>query len=123
MQLYTYVINCIYIMTATDFFKCLSDDSRLCLALLIQSTGEACVCDLMAALEIDQPKTSRHLSDLRRCGVLESQRRGKWVYYQLHPKLPLWAHDVLKTTLEANYGVHQGALSKLRSLQGNDATC
>ena len=39
-----------------QFFKCLSDDTRLHATLLIYLENELCVCELMDALDISQPK-------------------------------------------------------------------
>lgn len=89
-------------MEAVTLFKCLSDISRLKLLLLIDHVGEACVCDLVSAMSLDQPRTSRHLRDLRQCGLVQDQRRGKWVYYRVHPDLPAWAMTVIRTTAEAH---------------------
>ena len=84
-------------MTPLDLFKCLSEDTRLKSSLLISANGELCVCDLTSVLNLSQPKVSRHLAELRKCGILQDQRRGKWVYYKLHPDLPDWAKTILQT--------------------------
>jgi ArsR family transcriptional regulator len=89
-------------LTPTTLFKCLADETRARMTLLIARQGELCVCELTAALEESQPKISRHLAQLRSCGVLEDRRQGQWVYYRLHPHLPDWVHEVLNTTLAAN---------------------
>lgn len=89
-------------LTPTTVFKCLADETRARMTLLIAREGELCVCELTAALEESQPKISRHLALLRSSGVLEDRRQGQWVYYRLHPHLPDWAHDMLQTILVAN---------------------
>lgn len=89
-------------LTPTTVFKCLADETRARMTLLIAREGELCVCELTAALEESQPKISRHLALLRSSGVLEDRRQGQWVYYRLHPHLPDWVHDMLKTILAAN---------------------
>jgi ArsR family transcriptional regulator len=81
------------------FYKCLSEETRLKSLLLITLKNELCVCDLIQALKLSQPKISRHLADLRKCEILIDERRGKWVYYKLHPALPDWAKQVLSTTV------------------------
>jgi ArsR family transcriptional regulator len=48
-------------MLPLELFKALSDITRLQCILLIQQEQELCVCELMAALELSQPKVSRHL--------------------------------------------------------------
>jgi ArsR family transcriptional regulator len=63
---------------------------------------ELCVHELTCALEESQPKVSRHLAQLRTCDLLADRRQGQWVYYRLHPELPAWVREILKTTLEAN---------------------
>lgn len=104
-------------MNPCTFFKCLADDTRLKSLLLIAAVNEACVCDLMLALELDQPKTSRHLAQLRKCGILVDERRGKWVYYKLHPSLPQWARAVIVNTGEQNKEYFDTALQKLIAAQ------
>jgi ArsR family transcriptional regulator len=85
-------------MLPIDFYKCLSEDTRLKCLLLITLNDELCVCDLTSALNLSQPKVSRHLAQLRNCSILTDQRRGKWVFYSLNKLLPEWAVEVLQTT-------------------------
>ena len=89
-------------MEPTTFYKCLADETRLKSLLLIQQQGELCVCELTCALDLSQPKISRHLAQLRKCSVLLDRREGQWVYYRINPDLPSWAREVLKLTAEGN---------------------
>lgn len=91
-------------------FKCLADDTRLMLMLLIHQQGELCVCELTGALELSQPKVSRHLAHLRRCGLLGDRRTGQWVHYSLPGDLPDW----VLTTLSA---AAEGERSRLERLE------
>ena len=59
--------------------------------MLIQSEGEACVCELTYALGESQPKISRHLALLRDSEILVARREGTWMHYRLAPGLPGWA--------------------------------
>jgi len=79
-----------------QFFQLLSDDTRLRSLLLMQQEGELCVCELVHALGVIQPKVSRHLAALRDCGVVKDRRSGQWIYYQISPDLPTWAHHVIE---------------------------
>jgi ArsR family transcriptional regulator len=81
-----------------QFFQLLSDETRLRCLFLLQQEGELCVCELVYALDVVQPKISRHLAALRDAGVVTDRRQGQWIYYQLNPDLPSWARQVLKTT-------------------------
>ncbi|KUI97709.1 putative transcriptional regulator [Vibrio sp. MEBiC08052] len=77
----------------------------------------------MAALELDQPKVSRHLAELRKCNILRDERRGKWVYYQLHEQLPDWAKEVVRQTAESNHSYFAEALSKLKAAKQQVSSC
>jgi ArsR family transcriptional regulator len=68
--------------------KALSDPMRLRLLSVVASHagGEACVCDLSAGIELSQPTISHHLKVLRTAGLLDSERRGSWVYYRVVPE-------------------------------------
>lgn len=89
-------------MDPLAFYKCLADDTRLKCVLLIYQEQELCVCELTEALQASQPKVSRHLAQLRECGLLQDRRQGQWIYYQLSPSLPAWAQTVIETTAEDN---------------------
>jgi ArsR family transcriptional regulator len=89
-------------LTPSLVFKSLADETRARATLLITREGELCVCELMCALDDSQPKISRHLAQLRACGLLLDRRQGQWVYYRLNPQLPAWVHEMLKLTLDAN---------------------
>ena len=89
-------------MNPVQFYKCLSDETRLRCLLLIQQEEELCVCELTDALKEIQPKVSRHLAQLRRCGLLVDRRQGQWVFYRINPDLPDWTKAVLATTAKAN---------------------
>ena len=113
-------------LTPATVFKCLSDETRARLMLIITRETELCVCDLTSALAESQPKISRHLAQLRGCGLLADRRQGQWVYYRLHPNLPDWVIEVLQTTLASNrHWLSQDfkRLDELRSSAGKDAAC
>lgn len=104
-------------MNPCTFFKCLADDTRLKSLFLIAKAEEACVCDLMTALQLDQPKISRHLAQLRKCGIVLDERRGKWVYYKLHPDLPQWARDIILNAAFHNPDYFASALQQMTAAQ------
>jgi len=68
-------------------FKALGDPIRLRLLSMIaaQRGGEICVCDLTDAFTVTGPTISHHLKVLREAGLIDSQRRGTWVYYWIVP--------------------------------------
>jgi ArsR family transcriptional regulator len=80
---------------ATMIFAALADPIRLRALALIAGNGELCVCELVAALELPQPKVSRHLAVLRDAGILRDRRDAQWVLYALSPDLPEWVRTVV----------------------------
>ena len=107
-------------MSPSQFFKCLSDETRLRCVALLQKQGKLCVCELTAALDLSQPKISRHLALLRQCGLLLDSREGQWVYYQINPMLPDWAFPILANALTAAEltAQFQNDLERLHNLEG-----
>ncbi|MFF4989712.1 ArsR/SmtB family transcription factor [Streptosporangium saharense] len=67
--------------------KAVADPVRLRLLSMIGSHpgGEACVCDLTTAFDLTAPTISHHLKVLRTAGLIDSERRGTWVYYWIVP--------------------------------------
>ena len=63
-------------------FKALADGTRLRL-LNLMGADEVCVCFFVEVLGVSQPKISRHLAYLRRAGVVEARREGKWMHYRV----------------------------------------
>jgi len=102
-------------------FKALGDELRLAATLLIYRHGELCVCELMAAFEAPQPKVSRHLASLRDAGLLETERRGQWVYYYVHPHLPDWVVRVLEETARNNAALIGQPLARLQAMADRPA--
>ncbi len=62
--------------------KALADPVRLRLFTEIAvKPDETCVCDL-PDVGVTQPTVSHHLRKLREAGLIDSERRGTWVYYR-----------------------------------------
>ena len=103
-------------LTPVILFKCLAEETRLRITLLLASEGELCVCELMAALEESQPKVSRHLALLRTQGVLADRRQGQWVYYRLNPALSNWVIHMLEQVLNSDSAWLEPNLVRLRQM-------
>lgn len=102
------------------FFLALADKTRLRILNLMRN-GEVSVNHFTTALNVSQPKVSRHLAYLRHAGLVETRRDGKWIYYGI--KTPEQANDgkVLDEILEWLSTQPQMA-EDYRLLWGNDAT-
>lgn len=82
-------------MTPQTLLAQLADNTRLRAVLLLHAEGELCVCELVWALDLAQPKISRHLASLRQAGLAIDRREGKLVFYRLTPDLPAWVDATL----------------------------
>ena len=67
-------------------FSALADPVRLRALSIIAASpeGEVCVCDFVGPLGKSQPTVSHHLRVLSEAGLVQSDRRGKWVWYSLN---------------------------------------
>lgn len=67
--------------------KALAEPLRLRILSFIATDprGESCVCDLLALSDVSQPTVSHHLKVMKDAGLLESERRGTWVWYRIVP--------------------------------------
>lgn len=67
------------------FFRALGDPTRIRLlqTLLAAPTGECSVSELVAAVAAPQSRVSTHLGCLRWCGLVQTRRKGKQVYYRI----------------------------------------
>jgi len=63
-------------------FKALSDETRLRILKLLEN-GELCVCDIVAAFNMVQPKISFHLGVLKEAGLIKDRKQGKWIHYRI----------------------------------------
>lgn len=80
--------------------KALADPVRIKLMsiLLTASDGAVCTCDLASGVGLAESTVSHHLGQLRKAGMVESERRGMNVYHR--PRND--ALDALRVVLDPN---------------------
>lgn len=83
-------------------FKAVGHPVRLqILELLSRQPSPMCVCHIESRFTLSQPTISHHLRLLRKAGLVNSERRGTWIYYSaakagigpLHAFLSSIIHD------------------------------
>lgn len=52
-------------------------------ALGLLSHGELCLCDLTEALGLSSSTVSNHMAILKRAGLVETRKDGRWMYFRL----------------------------------------
>ncbi len=65
-----------------NILKAMSEETRLRILKLLEN-GELCVCDIVAALGMIQPKVSFHLAVLKEAGFIKDRKQGKWTHYSI----------------------------------------
>ncbi|MGE4194541.1 MAG: ArsR/SmtB family transcription factor [Pseudodesulfovibrio sp.] len=65
------------------------------------SRGERCVCDLRDLVGADLSTVSKHLSVLKRAGIVEDERRGKQIYYRLRVPCVINFFHCIESVIEA----------------------
>lgn len=77
-----------------EVFRALSDPTRVKILSLLKARGRSCcdliarhepglcACDIEKAVRLSQAAVSHHMGLLRRAGLVETEKRGRWMYYR-----------------------------------------
>jgi ArsR family transcriptional regulator len=68
-----------------QIFGALSDPVRLRMLSLIASQDEVCSCALEGPLGKSQPTISHHTRILSDAGLIEGEKRGRWMWWHVVP--------------------------------------
>jgi ArsR family transcriptional regulator len=75
-------------------FKALGDPTRLKILDLLRARGKSCcdlvareerglcACDIERAIGLSQAAVSHHMDLLRRAGLVDAEKRGRWMFYR-----------------------------------------
>jgi ArsR family transcriptional regulator len=103
------------------YFRALADETRWRVVRLVMDRA-LCVCELADILGMPQSSVSSHVQVIRKAGLLESERRGKWTYFRIHSKhTPLLRRilDGFPTSAE-----HKGDLKRAKArLADRESSC
>ena len=88
-------------MRLVEVLKALGEPMRLRIMNLL-AVDMLCVCDLETVLNLTQSNASRHLSTLRRAGLIINEKKAQWVYSKLDPEI-LAAHPFLRELLDQEF--------------------
>jgi ArsR family transcriptional regulator, arsenate/arsenite/antimonite-responsive transcriptional repressor len=86
-----------------------------------------CVCELEEALRLPQSTLSSHLTILRKAGLLEVERQGKWAFYHIAAAMrPLLEHNrhwfQEELAKDKNFAVDAARIAKRVAMRGS-TTC
>ncbi|HXP95791.1 MAG TPA: metalloregulator ArsR/SmtB family transcription factor [Telmatospirillum sp.] len=104
----------------TQLLTALADPIRLRSVALMARQGELCVCETCYALEIAQPKASKHLATLRDAGLVKVRRDAQWTFYALADDLPDWGRVLVDAAIQGLIDdvVHIADQDRLKRMPG-----
>jgi ArsR family transcriptional regulator len=100
-----------------EIVKALAHPLRLEIIDLLKSGKERCVCELVEALEGDQPTVSKHLSLLKSVGLVTSRKDGTKVLYQLRTPCIVNFLECIDRVLLNDLEIKQQELASIASCQ------
>jgi DNA-binding transcriptional ArsR family regulator len=103
------------VATTTDVFNAIAEPRRRKIIDLLTDGREWAVGDVVARVKIAQPSVSKHLSVLRKVGVVTVAKSGQRRLYRLHAAQLKPVHDWVKTY--ERYWTHQLGRIKERAEQ------
>ncbi|MGF1752966.1 metalloregulator ArsR/SmtB family transcription factor [Vibrio makurazakiensis] len=112
-------------MLPHQFFKLLSDETRVRCVMLIVRQECLSVGELTQALQESQPKISRHLAQLRSAGIVTDVRQGQWVFYRLSDGLPGWMNKLIEDLVASNClkTEYQADMVRLQEMSNRPVCC
>lgn len=67
--------------TRLKILELLKAKGRSCCDLIARDEKGLCACDIEQAVGLSQAAVSHHMGLLRRAGLVNAEKRGRWVYY------------------------------------------
>lgn len=67
-------------------FEGLANDTRVAIINLLQERGKLSVSEIVRNFKLRQPTITHHLHYLEKADLLASEKKGRQVFYFLHPK-------------------------------------
>ncbi len=93
--------NEIHVLQA-DICKAIAHPTRIQILYLLRD-GERCVCEIYPTLAIEQPNVSRHLSILKKEGILSSRKQGLKVIYKVNDERIFQLLDLITDILKQQW--------------------
>jgi len=67
--------------TRLKILNLLKSKGRSCCDLIARTEPGLCACDIEDAVGLSQAAVSHHMGLLRRAGLVDAEKRGRWMYY------------------------------------------
>ena len=76
--------------------KALADKNRLRIIYLLNGKRDICVCEITDIIGLSQPTISSHLRLLENAGLVESNKDGLWVNYNINSQADLFSRRLVE---------------------------
>jgi len=76
--------------------KALADKNRLRMVYLLNEKQDLCVCEITDIIGLSQPTISSHLRLLENAGLVESDKDGLWVNYNINSYADLFSRKLIE---------------------------
>ena len=102
-------------MELTLVLKALSDETRMKLIKLLLG-HDYCVRGLARRIGISEPAVSQHLKVLKEAGIIEGQKRGYYIHYEVNKEIiqevARQLDQLVSLKCESCMGIHEGGCQK-----------
>ena len=82
--------------------KAMAHPTRLFIVDEFAQNGKRCVCELTEMVGADMSTVSRHLAMLKNAGIVEDEKRGAQVYYNLRVRCVLSFFECVESVMKRN---------------------
>ena len=82
--------------------KAMAHPTRLFIIDELAQRGERCVCELTEMIGVDMSTVSRHLAMLKNAGIIEDEKRGAQVYYNLRVRCVMDFLECVESVMKCN---------------------
>jgi len=85
--------------TRLKILELLKSKGRSCCDLIARDERGLCACDIEEAVKLSQAAVSHHMGLLRRAGLVNAEKRGRWIYYSRNEATIAGLADLLATAV------------------------
>ena len=79
--------------------KALSDEGRLRILSLLNSKKDLCVCEIKEIMGLSQPAISSQLKILEGAGLVQYEKDGRWINYNINKEMDREIKKILDSVL------------------------
>ena len=85
--------------TRLRILELLKSKGRSCCDLIARDERGLCACDIEKAVKLSQAAVSHHMGLLKRAGLVNAEKRGRWMHYSRNDAAIAGLADLLATAV------------------------